>query len=116
MGNANVNVFHPNALPVPCLSFIFSTSPSPFPQRLVSAEHGLALSRQACTSMYVETSAINNDSRSTNSAFEVRKCLAIKVHTRRNPGECRSLVWLPLDNSPGHPLLRDLFPGVAQGG
>ena len=66
--------------------------------------------------MYVETSAINNDSRSTNSAFEVRKCLAIKFHTRRNPGECRSLVWLPLDNSPGHPLLRDLFPGVAQGG
>ena len=42
----------------------------------MSAEHGLALSRQAGAAIYVETSAITNDSRSTNSAFEV---LVLKI-------------------------------------
>jgi len=59
-------------------------------QRLVSAEHGLALSRQAGTSMYVETSAINNDSRSTNSAFEVA-CLASLGQFPRPPPAPRPL-------------------------
>jgi len=59
-------------------------------QRLVSAEHGLALSRQAGAAIYVETSAITNDSRSTNSAFEVA-CLASLGHFPRPPPAPRPL-------------------------
>ena len=55
-------------------------------QRLVSAEHGLALSKQAAAAMYLETSSITTgDNRSAAAAFEVASLAALGQFPRPPP-------------------------------
>ena len=66
--------------------------------------------------MYVETSAINNDSRSTNSAFEVCFCSEFIFRQISNKSQRRLLAWPPLGNSQGRHLHRGLSRGVGLAG
>lgn len=66
--------------------------------------------------MYVETSAINNDSRSTNSAFEVSFCSEFIFRQISNKSQRRLLAWPPLGNSQGRHLHRGLSRGVGLAG
>lgn len=66
--------------------------------------------------MYVETSAINNDSRSTNSAFEVSFSSEFIFRQISNKSQRRLLAWPPLGNSQGRHLHRGLSRGVGLAG